>query len=62
MSCVQGFAVDDPYLHLYTDGRWGTWGEGNTAIGICERPAGVTYQVFVRNSADVAGGGGGGGH
>jgi hypothetical protein len=34
------FAVDDPYLHFYTDGKWGTWGGGNTAIGICERSVG----------------------
>jgi hypothetical protein len=39
-----GYAVDDPYLHLYADGRgvdgnWGTWGEAGNAIGICELKA-----------------------
>ena len=28
-----GFTVDDPYLHIYTDGHWGTWGDPSTAIG-----------------------------
>ena len=33
-----GFAIDDPNLHLYAaNGNWGTWGNTNTAMGICER-------------------------
>ena len=29
------FSVDDAFLHFYTNGNWGTWGDGHTAIGAC---------------------------
>ena len=29
-----GFSTDDPYLHFYQDGRWGTWTGTETAIGV----------------------------
>jgi hypothetical protein len=90
-----GFSVDDEFLHYYTNGNWGTWGDGHTAIGacpcaqtfqwpllqmldndnhapcglvelsgICERPAGVQYEVFVRDThmMHVPDGNAGGGH
>jgi hypothetical protein len=28
------FSVDDPYLHLYSDGRWGTWNGNGRAVGM----------------------------
>jgi hypothetical protein len=29
-----GFSTDDPYLHFYQDGRWGTWSGIETSIGV----------------------------
>eukprot|EP00493_Phyllostaurus_siculus_P001194 UN01202 len=31
-----GWERDDPNLHFYTDGRWGTYRDPFTSIGICE--------------------------
>jgi len=31
-----GWSRDDPYLHFYTNGNWGTWNSGGQAKGICE--------------------------
>ena len=31
-----GWNRDDPYLHFYTNGNWGTWSAGGQAKGICE--------------------------
>ena len=41
-----GFNVDDPNLHFYTDGRWGTWGNSGEAIGICERCGKASVEMW----------------
>lgn len=56
--------LTDCFCRQYANGgNWGTWGSGPTAMGICERPAGVQYEVYIRDSHLVAAAGaGGGGH